>query len=378
MSRMSDVDHRKKNPIMRQSHKNKQALAALAALALSLMAAPAEEETLEWPAAEDAVFAQRDANNLSPVVAFDTRGRSLMAFSAAMRGRAIPGRFHELICDGGSFHALDAGAWVGAQVAESGEFTLEVTMTPAVADPEAPGVIFAFGNDDGQDFALRQEKDGLSLALGEAGPIGLFAPEAGAAVHVLIACGSETWTAYRDGEQAATGDMPADLPTWEPRELVMGANWAGEHPWRGRLEMIAVFPRVLTAEEAATQARASAAMRADREPATTVHFKGTLARQAETSKLEEIRPYTRSLSFAEYKVDEVLEGEWEEPTIMVAHWMIMDAERLPIADREPGTEVELRVELMEQHSQLESSRRDELQDADLDAVPFYAEFDSAP
>ena len=365
---------------MRQSHTSKHVLTAISALALGLAAAPAEDaETLEWPAVEDAVFAQRDANNLSPVVAFDTRGRSLMAFNVAMRGRAIPGRFHELICDGGSFHALEAGAWVGAKVAESGEFTLEVTITPAMAEPEAPGVIFAFGNDDGQDFALLHKKDGLSLTLGEADPITLFAvEEAGAPVHVLIACGAESWTAYRDGEPAATGDMPADLPTWQARELVMGANWASEHPWHGRLEAIAVFPRALSSDEAATQAKASAALRADREPATTVHFKGTLLRQAETSPVGEIRPYTRSLTFAEYKVDEVIEGDWEEPTIMVAHWMIMDAERLPIADREPGVEVELGVELMDQHPQLESMRRDDLPDADLDAVPFYAESDSAP
>jgi len=361
--------------MIRPSSKNS-ILTAVTTLALSLAMASAEEaKSLEWPAAEGAAFAQRDANNLSPVVAFDTKGRSLMAFNVAMRGRAIPGRFHELICDGGSFHALDAGAWVGAKVAESGEFTLEVTITPAVAEPEAPGVIFAFGNEDGQDFALFQEKDGLSLTLGEAASIALFVPDAGVPVHVLIACGAETWTAYRNGEQAATGDMPEDLPKWSTRELVMGANWACEHPWHGRMEAIAVFPRVLTAEEAAAQAEASAARRAEREPATTVHFKGTLVRQAETSKLEEIRPYTRSLTFAEYKVDEVLDGEWDQPTILVAHWMIMDAERLPIADREPGVAVELSVELMDQHPQLDSMRRDDLPDADLDAVPFYAESD---
>jgi hypothetical protein len=273
---------------------------------------------------------------------------------------------------------MDAGKWVGAKVAESGEFTIEVNLTAAVAAPEAPGVVFAFGNDEGQDFALRQDKEGLSLTLGEAKPLALFAPEAGKPVHILISCGPEKWAAYRDGKQAAAGDMPAGLAKWAARELVMGATWSGKEPWFGRMEAIAVFSRALTAGEAATQTAASAALRAGREPATTIRFKGTLVRQAETSKLEEIRPYTRSLTFAEYKVDEVLEGKWDQPTIMVAHWMIMDAVRLPLADREPGAKVELSVTPMDQNPQLESMRRDDIQEADLDAVQFYCESETTP
>ncbi len=362
---------------MMQSHKNKHLVTAISVLAFGLGTLSAEDaKAPEWPAVKDAVFAQRDANVVSSVVAFDSKGRSLMAYNCDMRGRALPGRFFELTCAGGSFHAMDAGSWIGAKVAESGEFTIEVTLTPAAAKPESPGVALAFGNDDGEDFALRQDKAGLSLTLGKAKPISLFAPEAGKPVHVLIACGKQKWTAYRDGKPAGTGDMPSGLAKWAARELTMGASWSGKDPWHGRMEAIAVFPRALTAEEAATQFKASTALRAGREPATTIRFKGTLVRQARTSTLEEIRPYDRSLSFAEYKVDEVLEGKWDQPTIVVAHWMIMDAVRLPIADRKPGVKVELSVQPMEQHPQLESNRRDDIEDLDLDAVLFYCESES--
>lgn len=378
MGRMNAKIHRKK-PIMMQFHKIKHIVTAASALAFSLGAIVAEDaKTPEWPAVKDAVFAQRDVNVVSTVVAFDTKGRSLMAYNCNMRGRAMPGRFFELICAGGSFHAMDAGAWVGAKVAESGEFTIELTMTPAVAEPESSGVVFAFGNDDGEDFVLRQDKTGLSLTLGKAKLIALFAPGAGKPVHVLISCGKEKWAAYRDGKPAGTGDMPSGLAKWAARELTMGASWPRKDPWRGRMEAIAVFSRALTAEEAATQFTASAALRAGREPATTVRFKGTLVRQAKTSSLEEIRPYDRSLSFAEYKVDEVLEGKWDQPTIVVAHWMIMDAVRLPIADRKPGVKVELSVQPMEQHPQLESNRRDDIEDLDLEAELFYCESETAP
>ncbi len=354
-------------------------LAAMTALAVATAPVHAwDAQVHEWPTADGAVFAQRDANNLSPVVAFDAKGRSLMAFSSMMRGTALPGRFHEMICAGGSFVATGAGTWVGAKVSESGEFTIEAVLMPALAEPKEPGVALAFANGEDRDFTLLQDRDGLSFSVADAEPIRLFAPKIGEANHVLISCDPRTWAAYLDGEQQASGDTPADAARWGDREIIMGSAWAGEQPWYGRMREIAIFPRALTAEEAAAEAAASSALRAGHQPATTIRFKGTLLRQAKTSSLEDIRPYTRSLSFAEYKVDEVLEGEWDKPTIMVAHWMIMDGKRLPIADREAGAKVELSVQPMEQNPQLESSRRDEIEGADLDVPQFYSEPPIAP
>jgi hypothetical protein len=139
------------------------------------------------------------------------------------------------------------------------------------------------------------------------------------------------------------------------------------------LQGVSVYPRALSEQEVARQALAMSAVIADREPVERIRFRGTLVRQAETSAQEAIRPYTRSLTAAEYRVHSVLEGEWDEPTIMVLHWMVMDDKRLPIADREPGERVELVVELLDDQPQLESERRDELPDADLDTILFYCE-----
>ncbi len=336
------------------------------------------EQAEEWPKVPGAVFALRNGNATTPVVAFDTKGRDLMAFNLAMRGRALLGRFSELVCHGGSFHAADAGTWAGLQLAKSGGFTLEVTLTAAEAQPKAKGVVVAFGDDQGEDFALLHDKGGLSLRLGKAEPIALFAPAAGKPVHVLIACAKQKWSAYRDGMPVGSGPLAAGLPVWGNRQIVMGAAWSGAEPWRGRMEAVALFPRALTPDEAAGQAAAIHAVQAGRKPAATVRFKGTLVRQAKTSGLEEIRPYTRSLSAAEYKVGQVLAGEWKQPTLTVLHWMIMDGKRLPIADRESGTAVELSVEPLAEHPQLESCRRDELADADLDAELFYCESETGP
>lgn len=325
-----------------------------------------------WPAVPGAVFALRNADITQPVVAFDAKGRQLLAFNADARGSGLFGRFHDLVCNGGSFHARDAGAWIGRQVAASGAFTIEATLLPAAAKPEADGIVLAFADDDGEDVALVQGKDGLALRL--AGRrIPLFPVESGTAAHVLVACGGGRWAAYRDGRPAGDGPLPEGGGQWGERQLVFGAGWSGAEPWRGRLEAIAVFPKSLSAEDAAAEATAAAALRAGRKPARPIRFRGTLARQAETTDPAAMRPYTRSLTAAEYKVDKVLDGEWAEPTIVVLHWMVMDGKRLPLADRTPGATVELVVEPLEDHPQLESSRRDDLTDGDLAAEVFYCE-----
>ncbi len=331
----------------------------------------------EWPAVEGAVFALRDGGVTSPVVGFDDKGRSAMGFSLGNRGRSLIGRSNELVCAGGTFLTPGVGTWIGREVAKSGMFTLEATLTPAKDAPAKPGVILTYADADGENVALLQDKSGLSLRVPGNPPIALFKAEAGKPVHLVVLCSKEKWLAYRNGVRAAAGTLQTPPPAWGERELLIGSGLDDANPWHGRIEGVAIFPRALTPDLVAAQASAVKTMLAARKPAPAVRFRGTLVRQAETSKLEEIRPYTRSLSVAEYKVDEVLEGEWKEPTIHVLHWMIMDAKRLPLADRKPGVKVELTVEPLDSHPQLESSRRDEIPDGDLDAVLFYCESEDA-
>lgn len=356
------------------------ALLATLGLAVGPGLQTARAETAEWPAVDASAFALRNAHFATPLRAFDEKGRDLMAFSLATRERALFGRFHDLVCAGGSFHARDAGAWVGMQVAKSGAFTAEATLTPAPAPTaaEAPRVVLAYANDEAEDFALLQGPGGLAFRLRGSAPIDLFAMETGKTVHVLLACGKGQWAVYRDGQPVQAGALPGPAPAWGTRELVLGGPWAGTNVWRGRMEGIAVFPRALDATQAAAEAAAMRAVLAERKPAAAVRFRGKLAQQAKTSSIEAIRPYTRSLTAAEYKVEQVLAGQWDKPTITVLHWMIMESRRLPIADRQPGETVELTVESLVDHPQLESCRRDDLPDTDPEAEVFYCESESAP
>lgn len=353
-------------------------LAVLCHLALCGRALTAAETNSEnaadWPKVAGAVFALRNTHFSTPKIALDGKGRELMAFECAPRGQAHVGRFYDLVCDGGSFLMKDVGQWIGSQIEKSGAFTLEVMIKPAEAAPTMRGVVLAYCDEKGEEVAILQDQNGLALRLANAEPVGLFTPVAGTPVHLLIACDKDKWTAYRDGLPVRSGAVPGGRTAWSTRNLVIGASGAGAEAWRGRVEDIAVFSKALSAEEAKNEAAASRTNQAGRKPARVLRFKGTLVRQAITSDVAQIRPYTRSLSAAEYKIEKVLEGEWKESTITVFHWMILDGKRLPIADRKPGTVVELSVENMGDHPQLESCRRDEIE-GDVSAELFYREMD---
>lgn len=343
-----------------------------AALTCSITA-PASAQDVQWPAVDGSAFAMLNKHIATEIRAFDTKGRDLMAFDLALRGRSLYGRFHELVCAGGSFIGTSAGTYTSAQVNKAGEFTIEATLTPASAEQEKQGVVICFANNEGEDFAILQGKEGFLLRLKNNEPVKLFQGKANETIHLLVSCGRQTWTSYCNGIAATSGKMPEGASAWGDRDLIMGSDWLEKSPWFGRMQGIAVFPKALTADEAAAQAKAMKTLISARKPATQVRFQGTLLQQAKTSHLKDIQPYTRSLTAATYKVDKVLAGKWDEPTINVYHWMIMDSKRLPLADRQTGLKVELTVEPMKEQPQLKSDRRDEIEELDIDAQFFYCE-----
>jgi len=333
-------------------------------------------EGAPWPRASGSCFAYRNSAIGAPVLAFDTQGRELLTFEFQPLGRALFGRDYELVCQGGRLIAKDAGTWIGAQIAKSGEFTVEALITLDTDLPKTNGVLLAYADERGEDLALIQGQAGLAVRWAGNTTSELFASPASQPTHVLVACGKQKWLAYRDGRPMGEGKHAAGLPAWGQRQLLVGAAYSGADPWRGRVESIALFPRALSAEEAARESAAARAVLKERKPPTRIRFRGTLLRQATTSKLSEIRPYTRSMTLAEYRVDKVLSGQWKEPKILVLHWMILDNQRLPLADRQPGVQVELTVEPLGEHPQLESCRRNDELDDTLELDKFYCESES--
>lgn len=69
-----------------------------------------------------------------------------------------------------------------------------------------------------------------------------------------------------------------------------------------------------------------------------------------------IAPYRRALVAHRYRVLRVLEGEYAQPELMVAHWAIVDGRRVPAGQRVVGGIYRMTVEPYEAHPELESER----------------------
>lgn len=71
---------------------------------------------------------------------------------------------------------------------------------------------------------------------------------------------------------------------------------------------------------------------------------------------QDILPYRRGLVVNEYQVVEVLDGEIEDPVILVAHWAILNGEALVLAERTEGDIYELRLDAFDNRPELEGER----------------------
>ncbi|MGB2998873.1 MAG: LamG-like jellyroll fold domain-containing protein [Phycisphaerae bacterium] len=341
-------------------------------------AAPASATAVRWAPAEGAVFAIRNAHVSSKALAYEANGRELLVLNVRERGRALHGRHFEWLCDDGSFLATQGGEWLSAQVRKAGAVSIEATLEPRSLGGGKRAVAWSFGTDKETVAAIAQLEKRWVLQLKGGEEIGLFARDTEAPFHLVLTIGNGFWQAYVDGKAAANGKVKGNASDWSAGKVALGALPSAEGTWRGRIHGVAVYARVLTPHDAAKQAEAMKAELDARQPIKPLKFNGTLVRQARTSELKDILPYTRSLTMAEYQVDNVLAGEWKHPTILVLHWAILNSVRLPLAERKPGGKVELTVEPLEGHPQLEPHRRDELPDANPGAAVFYCESEPTP
>jgi hypothetical protein len=104
-------------------------------------------------------------------------------------------------------------------------------------------------------------------------PLTLFSRDTNAPFHLLVTAGDGAWRAYVDGKLAGEGKLVGSAADWGAGRLVLGASTSGANPWRGRVEGVAVYPRILGADEAAAQAAAMKARRTKRQPAKVVRFR---------------------------------------------------------------------------------------------------------
>ncbi len=141
---------------------------------------------------------------------------------------------------------------------------------------------------------------------------------------------------YVDGVKVLDdGAWQGDFYFWKPGALEIGAKW------KGVIEGLALYDRLLGADEAAENARRYAAERARRPAVPQTRVLATLQRCSRIPSLDEIAPYRQALAACEYRVDRVVAGTLIGPTVRVARWVILDGETLTPAK---GASVPLTLE----------------------------------
>jgi hypothetical protein len=283
-------------------------------------------------------------------------------YAVTPHGRARLNHDHAMLLVGdGAFQAEEEAGKSLVDLAEkSNEITLEMTLTPAEATPATSGVLLSFGRYKGGPlFQLEQQGDALiwrllhNKSLDPPARFGKLQP--GQPVHVVAGYSPGRQVVYVNGVKALDGldgdAWQGDFYFWKPGALSIGAGHEGERPWKGVIEGLALYDRLLGPDEAAENVRRYATERARRPAVPQTRVLATLQRCSRIPSLDEIAPYRQALAVCEYRVDRVVAGTVAGPTVCVARWVILDGATLNPAQ---GASVPLTLEPFSANGQLES------------------------
>ncbi len=325
---------------------------------------PTELELREpvWPSSrEGLIFLWERAGepNLVP----DARLGAERAFALTARGVGRYDHDKAMRLDGGSFTAgAEAAPHIVAAAERANEVSLEATITPDDADPAAPestAIVTLMGERRMPNLLLGQRGDRLFVELRTLPkpnpPVELGRIAADQPSHVVVGYTAGSLVGYLNGEKVLETDaLQGGLRQWKPGPIVFGDVPAGGRAWSGTLEGIALYDRLLPADETRENQRLYAAQLAGRPAVPRLRLAGRLVAKSHIPTLDEIAPYREALTVYEYEVERVLEGEYPHPRVRVAHWAILDGEERPAARAQNGMERRLLLEPFASNPQLES------------------------
>jgi hypothetical protein len=224
---------------------------------------------MTWPYRRDGLaylfspLESASKENKPLTVVRDTETRGFKTTPLEPRGEAALMEqrwFYEL--NGGYLVANDAGSDIFNASRGGSELTVEAVFSPASMDQAGPARIVALADEgDEPDFALEQDGQEFMLRIktdvqSPPSPARLTINSADTPLHLTMTYRYGELIAYRDGmEIARSKDQRGSLATWRSGPLTVGADAAGERPWRGIMEAVALYNRCLEPGEVARNAR---------------------------------------------------------------------------------------------------------------------------
>jgi len=307
----------------------------------------------EWPnLAEDLIFAWSEENNRA--LALNKKGGKLNAFFFDRKKTARFDQDRLMVTAGGWF--VGDGAHIWNHRGADGGFTLALGFRRLASAGTPTGLVLGFSDNGNSEWKLFDVAGMLWLRAGATNlQLGSIVPGGNT---LIIAYENQSLRIMFNG-QSKTFPMGNVLPPTASDQIFIGATEDGKNLWQGGVDGLAVYRRALSAADFKTLAKGLDDLRAARmdRNKSVLDVTATLMAVSSTPKLEEIRPYTRSLSVFQWKVDQVHAGNANPgDTLNVLTWTLMDSQRLVASGSQPGVKQRLLLGNYDTHEAIQSER----------------------
>jgi hypothetical protein len=312
-----------------------------------------ELEPPAWPASRAGLVFLWETADAANLVRDPELGADRATTLTAAGGARLDAGFAMLL-DGGSFVlGREETPRLRAAIQGSNEVSLEAIIEPGGAD----GQIVTWASEKAINLWLEQRSGRLVFGLrtGARGPeahprVELFELPAGRPAHVVITYEPGRLTAYLDGE-ALVGSAEAQSGFYHWRNVPLTF---GDGRWRGRLEGVAIYDRVVSAAEAAEAHRLARARLAARRAVPRSVVEARLVARSRVPTLAEISPYREAVFAVDYRVERTLEGPPVAAELRAVQWAILDGTAQPVTRAAAGERLRLTLEPFAAQPQLES------------------------
>ncbi len=321
-------------------------------------------------------------NGITPGLVVDPETGETKPAAVKPRGLVFFDRYREMnLISAGSYVATDADDALLAGTMKTGQLSIEAVISPYRKNLPDPGRIITFSSTPkSRNFILSQDEEYLTFCI-RTTRASLKEMKQGIRLcklirdvpnHVVVTFQSGRLSCYLNGKQVYEAASPnGDFSNWSEQHLVFGDEWKqGGAVWSGKLEGVAIYNRVLTAENAAQHWAAFQEKLKNRNPVEQVEVTARLLSVTRTPTPESIAPYTSALVVNEYEIENVAEGSLADKKIQVSHWGLLNSQNA-MNNFKVGSSYRLTLEKFSDQPHLEGQRL--VSDSDNFGLPlFYA------